>query len=276
MIRDCCNFTPLLVLFLTLFGPSFQTTLAAMPASLYQDALSAAERKSSRINHVQQSESFNSNNSENAFTSSTSTLAIKNLYGRYYSIGDHWDVYAWQLNHSTFPLKRTPLDQNEVGEGGLFHYEVVQLKNGIFPQIIVKITQKEAIDSRISQLMITFTDQFVQTEKIYHFKGSDQGIPVIANGIRSRISPFELYPLDVPDIETAEQSVPKTLPQLPLQIRKAAELDGYKPDLSQSAWFEQDDFFGRPVHVLWQKGNPWPSYIRTQSGIAILKNRSAL
>jgi hypothetical protein len=126
------------------------------------------------------------------------------------------------------------------------------------------------VDPKVEELTLTMSDRFVQTEKVYQIKGSDKPVKVSPDGLRSRITPLELFALDVPDIATAVHNTPSAMPELPGAVQTVATRAGYNPVLSQSTWLDQEDFFGRPVEILWQYGNPWPAYLKTSTGISIL------
>lgn len=243
---------------------------ASMPEKDYRFSLQLAEKKVQKQNQLL-----------NTSQALSSTL-IKSLFGRYYQIGDHWDVAAWQINSNmmrmTNDLSQT---QKTVGYGGIFHYEVLNIKGGLNPEVTLKVSQVEAygysiIDPKVSFLTLKMNDQLLQSEKAYSIQGNSSLVHVSADGFHSEITPLELLPLDVPEILTADRQSVTALPTLPPKIQKLAEQTKFKPNLSSSIWFEQDDFFGRPVQILWQKGDPWPSYLKTSGGIAILIHKGAL
>ncbi len=239
-------------------------TLASMPEKDYKAALQVAEakvvKKASALNQAQ----------------ALSASMIKQLFGRYYQVGDSWDVAAWPMNHATMRMTSDPVQlQNKLGKGGLFHYEVVEVKSGTVPQVILQVTQVQSndftiVDPKITRLMLTMNDQFAQSKKVYFFQNQTSGVEVSPEGVHSRVTSLELFPLDVPDVVTADRHTHPSLPTLPPQVLPFAERIHFKPNLSHCLWFEQDDFFGRPVQILWQKGDPWPTYFKTSGGIALL------
>src|SRR6185437_9372788 len=129
-------------------------------------------------------------------------------------------------------------------------------------QVTVRITQKSedgtaVPDPKVAWLDLTMTNQFDQDRKVYHF-ANQNNYWASPNGVHTSVSPLELYPLDVPDIYTADRSTPTALPDLPPEIVEDAKKAGYAADLSQSSWFHQEDMFGRSIQILWQKGDLWP------------------
>lgn len=207
---------------------------------------------------------------------SLSSPLVKSLFGRYYHVGDSWDVAAFQYMN---PMARMTSDPDhlkmEITRSGIFHYEVVSVKSDRIPEVVMKVTQKldfglSPPDPRVQALTLTMNDQLVQTRKSYQLVGHSLPVAASPNGIHSSVSPLELFPLDVPEILTASRAQATTLPQLPAEAQAVARKANYQPDLTRSSWFEQDDVFGRPVQVLWQQGDPWPAYLKTANGVAIL------
>ncbi len=239
---------------------------AAMPEKDYRAALQLAEKRVLKKNEVQ-------NSSENI---SASTLKI--LFGRFYQVGDCWDVASWSFRNSEMRKTDNPQDlKKKLGPGGVFHYEVTRVRPGSRAEVDFKVTQVPSpdfkqLDPRISHLNLTLKltaqNQIVQAHKTYSFFDSN-----IGNNSQTSL---ELFPLDIPETLNADQLPTATQPVLPPEIQDIAHRLGFHPLLSQSTEFQQDDFFGRPVHILWQQGDPWPVYLRTVNGIAILIRKGQL
>jgi hypothetical protein len=243
---------------------------AAMSEQDYLKALKIADQAVARKKSTQ------------ANASSLSSSLIKSLFGRYYQVGDTWDVAAWQIHSSKMRMIGSPEGlKDQIGHGGIFHYEVLNVKTGIQPQVTLQVTQLQShglpiVDSKVTRLLLTMNDQLVQSKKTYFLKSNpSQGVDASPEGIHSKITSLELFPLDVPEVAFSERQTISTLPTLPNLIQDFSNQIGFKPDLGKSFWFEQDDFFGRPVQILWQQGDPWPSYFKTPGGIAILIRKGA-
>jgi len=230
----------------------------------YQDMLRIAQRKVDRLKALGAGSA-----------GALSTSLVMSVLGRYYQVGDHWDVLAWQISSTMAAMTSEPVKYRY--HAGKFHYEVIEVKPGNPSQVAVRITQETgaslpAADPRVQWLDLTMTSQFSQDSKIYHFRNQND-YSASPNGVHSNVSILELFPLDVPDIYTAERSTPSALPDLPVEIKDQATAAGYSAQLSQSSWFDQEDLFGRPVQILWQHGDLWPAYMKTPTGIAILARR---
>jgi hypothetical protein len=246
---------------LALLGASSPTQ--AMSEKDYKNALKIVSEKIARVHQT-------------VSATALSSPIMKAYFGRYFRVGDSWDVASWELKNSLMSLAPvTSTSSPKVGRGGVFHYEVKEVRNGESPTVVISVRQVSdlgmtPIDPKVEELTLTMSDRFVQTEKAYRFKDSPEPVKVSPDGLRSRITPLELYALDVPEIATAIRNTPSSAPELPAAVQSVANRVGYHPTLDQSTWLEQDDFFGRPVQILWQYGNPWPSYLKTSNSISIL------
>jgi len=77
----------------------------------------------------------------------------------------------------------------------------------------------------------------------------------------------------VPDVFTARSDEAIGTPELPKGLRQVASRSGFRIDPSTTKAFEQDDFFGRGVRILWKQGDPWPAYLKTPQGVSILLSK---
>jgi hypothetical protein len=232
----------------------------------YKEMLQIAQKKVERVQSLR----------AQASGSELSTSLVRNVLGRYYQVGDNWDVLVWQ--ESSNMAAKTSEPTKVRGRIAEFHYEVVDVKPGVEAQVKVKITQKQdfglkPLDPSVVSLDLTMSDKFAQSRKVYHFMNA-RNFAASPNGIHTNVSLLELCPLDVPDIYTAEQSIPTALPVLPQAFQQIAQEAGYSSDLTKSAWFDQEDLFGRSIEILWQHGDLWPAYMKTPGGVAILVRSS--
>lgn len=229
---------------------------------------------------------------------------LKELLNRTYKVGDQWDVAVWQLFQD---MSKVTDDENKLSLSvihfGIFHYEVTDMQNdvqtdmqnGNSPILTLKVTQttsplnadvkthslsgadvqtKHLIDRNVTSLQLKMTEELEQIEKKYILHQNTE-MRVSPEGIRSAMTPLELMPLDIPEIFSAKQKILTTLPPLPPPVADFAKKIHFNPNLSQSIYFQQDDFFGRPIDILWQKGEPWPSYLKTPNGIALLLKKES-
>ena len=242
-----------------------QSATGALPPDEYEKALHIAQKKVLRENTAAQPGAL--------FAASASRVI-----GRFYQIGDHWDVAVWRLQPTQMRKTSDPEHQKIPATAPLvFRYEVVEVKTGAAARVVLQVKQLGAnpMDPAVEFLQIELSPQLLQAKKSYQFGARNEVVPVSPEGIRSAMTPLEMLPLDFPNVLTAEQRVADHLPELPEAIRKAAQELGYAPDLARSVWFEQDYFFGRPVQALWQHGDLWPAYLRTAYGMAILIRNGA-
>jgi hypothetical protein len=205
-----------------------------------------------------------------------SSTLIKRLFGRYYQVGDSWTVAVWKVDHGMMRMTSDPEQtKSKMGAGGIFHYEVTQVTTGLRPKVIIRVTQRQAglfpiIDPQVNFLQLTMTDQLLQSDKLYSL-GADENTLKRAspNGIHTEISAWEVYPLDVPEI-SFESKVKTRFPEIPSSIQSFLTQKNWQLNLKKTLQFATDDFFGRPLEILWEEGKPWPSYFKTCNGLAIL------
>ena len=244
--------------------------------SLYAKALGIAQSKVIRDHAA---------DANRAGALATSSSAI--LFGRPYQKGDSWQIAVWRINQAQEMLRPNPvvaaseLRDPTLAESGLFRFKVVNATQGATPTIEIEITQlKEAgfalIDPVVDKIVITGDRGFRQLSKHYYLRDRSEPVEVSPNGVRMTKSIIDLLPLDFISIDNAVREELRAPPRLPKQLREFARKISFAPDPKQSVWLEQDDFFGRPIQALWQHGNPWPSYIRTANGIALLVKKEDL
>lgn len=198
-----------------------------------------------------------------------------------YQAGQKWIVAAQRTESSIMRRTDDPSQLAKRAESiGFFQYEVVQVTRGEKPKLALKITPIaydgiEPVDTRVNELSLTVDGQFRQVAKAYKVAGRAEPIAVNPDGIRSRLSPMELYPLDAPSIFGVSAEAVTAQPELPGKLAEIAKKQGFALDPGKSHRFDQDDFFGRGVEFIWQKGDPWPAYMKTPMGVAVLVRKGA-
>jgi hypothetical protein len=268
---------------LTLLVASSTISQASSLEDYNQQGLDLAQKKVARQKFYSHGAQVGAHSTHALSAFQTGTPA---LFGRTYKVGDNWDVAAWQIQS---PMMRKLSDPDKlnpaVRASGTFHYEVTAItqdpSDPTDHQITVKVTQTsndgmQVMDRHVNGMFMSFCDHGVQTTKTYSLRGHNELIAVSAQGLRTPMTPIDLLPLDVPETSTAEKSNVTEMPSMPPEVQTFATRIGFKPNLSQSVWLEQDDFFGRPIEMVWEKGSPWPSYMKTSNGIAILIRKGTL
>lgn len=208
--------------------------------------------------------------------SALSSAIIKSFFGRYYQVGDTWDMAMVRI---AIPAMRMTSDSDKLKPierlQSVFRYRVTEVQSGENPEVTIEVTQLDAyglkpVDPKVEKLTLKMDDRLIQSRKAYSIKGLSEPVLAAGDGPRSRVTALELLPLDAPEIVTAMKQDATKLPELPASLEEIAKKTSYDPDLSRSTWMDQDDFFGRPIEILWQKGDPWPTYMKTVHGVAIL------
>ena len=200
-----------------------------------------------------------------------STSAVTELFGRYYQVGDSWDIAAVRVDPNMAP----GADGDKIGAPAVFHYHVTRVTTGLSPEIEIHVTQVEQfaakiIDPKVKEIVLILNDKLKEHSKKYVMNGSDQQVVGSVDGMGGNFSGLEFFPLDILDLTTADKSQPTVQPEVPASLAKITAQTGTKIDLSQSHVFDQEDFFGRSVQALWQMGDPWPAFMKTPHGIAVL------
>lgn len=205
-----------------------------------------------------------------------STSMISRQLGRPYQVGESWLVLAFiderEMMRRTAPTRER---SGSLSQGGLFEYRVTEIKTGFQPEITLSIhqvnhSQFPTLDPQVNQLFLILDNQLSQKKKFYAMTHQSSFISVPWGGIGVSLSPLNFYPLDLPEMITAQESTQPKEPTMLQEVQLRAKPFLWKVNLNESDGYEQEDFFGRPIDILWEKGKPWPSYIKTPRGISIL------
>ena len=244
---------PFYLFFLGITLVCFRAALADMPKDLYSKMSKIAEEKVKRQKTATQNLNILALNSGGR-TASVPSIIPSIVMEHSYRVGERWTVATWPIIQTPIRMAGLTKDnQPQVGRMSLFDYEVVETNNKIPTEIKIKITVIKSQDLPIGHSETRSLTLGVQDKMVGRF------------------------PPDIPDVSEAIRNPKASLPTLPGTIAKNAEKIGYRPDLPLCNAYDREDFFGRPVHILWQPGSPWPEYLETSRGIALLvKNQDAL
>lgn len=158
-----------------------------------------------------------------------SAAIAKSLLGRYYRVGDTWEVAAYSPVHTQARKVDDPEQLREDnGVIGIFKYKVTKVTSGFEPEVVIEVTQKErfgikVVDPRVECLTLKINDRMSQNAKSYTFRSQPRNaVGVPARGIRSKVSRLEFFPLDVPDMGTAARGASRQMPEVPVPLRAIA------------------------------------------------------
>jgi hypothetical protein len=204
-----------------------------------------------------------------------SSSVVGQFFGRPYRVGDTWRVAAWIPDPSIMRQTSDPASmQPKRGRGGIFQYVVTSIHGG---EVDVRITQVDApgaplVDPHVTSLdiKISLAGGFEQKAKTYALAGSGKTFTASHEGVHVPVSYLELFPLEAPELTTAMRGDVKEIPQIPAGLQALAGGTSPKIDPQRAARFEQDDFFGREIEAIWRQGDPWPVYMNTTNGTAVL------
>jgi len=203
---------------------------------------------------------------------------IQARFGRSYRVGDFWEVAAEQRVASM--AKRTSDRENskeQSGVMGIFRYEVIEIREGEKSEAVIRITQLakwgvKVVDPNVQSLTLQMDqDPGIQAAPRQLTLFERTASRTSSKRISFQSSMLEFFPLDFSDPIHSQHGEPATWsPPLKGQLLKLAKQSGWKLNISSTVVFEESDFFGRPVKFFWQAGSPWPSYLETPQGFAIL------
>jgi len=206
---------------------------------------------------------------------------LVSLHGRPWKKGDHWLVVMLKSEElrAAPPSAEGELSHTRRPELALFEYQVVESQPG--GDVWVRVEPRSdwgilPVDPRVRSILLRTDESLRQKSKQYIFgtthwlAAPEVRVGVSPDGLRSPITPLELYPLDLPRLDLGEGKRVLELPALPEPLRAVAKSTGYRIEPSQGMWFEEQDFFGRPVSLFWRQGDPWPAYLKTPYGVSLL------
>jgi len=221
----------------------------------YRQALIRAQAKISRER---------SQNAQALTTSNVSTLH------RPYQVGDSWDVLSWNWSDLT----------PSAGRGAVLHYEVTSISSP--GQVVMNVTQRANVDPKVQSIQLTLQNLLYNSQREIHFQ--DRVVTLSGDTMPGNLSPLESYPFEFPDLRNAEKvnATPSAagehqedyLKEITPEALTAAKKAGFQLDPAQSMRFESQDTFGRPVNVIWQRGDFWPTYVNTTHGFMFLLKNS--
>ncbi|MDR3606962.1 MAG: hypothetical protein P4M08_06225 [Oligoflexia bacterium] len=197
---------------------------------------------------------------------------VESIMGRSYRIGEEWDVVSYYnlQNASALPGGSARTDFAPHGRISAFHYRV----SSIAP-LRIEVTETKKTDPSVTSVTLAFDAEFHEIAKAYH-RTDGSTTEGLVHGMHTRFLPLEIYEIDAPQVSTAE-SVPYQTPDeliasMPAPLAAIAHSSRFSYDADNASSMRTIDGFGREVDFVWQKGNPWPSYVKTDRGISILTN----
>ncbi len=196
-----------------------------------------------------------------------------------YRVGDRWSVAVIRSDSSAMRMT-DDLSQLRARASGamIFNYEVTQVIESWKSYVVIRVTQRDAVDDSFESLELRISPKGKQLEKSYRLKGNKKSVSVSPDSVRSPLTSIESLPLDFPNLTQARVSVPHRLPQLPLALSSTLSARGDElgaRGLGNAQWFESEDFFGRPVQALWRRGELFPAYLKTPQGVAVLLSKES-
>jgi hypothetical protein len=300
-IRDTSGFQTLsFALFLLSYS---LLTLSSSSASLYtQKEVEAAAAKAAKQREKRESSTRSTfRGSRSAGNAPVGALtdrqsAVPQDLGRasptsgLYRVGDRWKILAFREN----PRPRSPSGSSSILE---VTYEVTEVTSDqrihlrVQPHFLsgaAQTTQNYEIrevglwlqaesDSVSDSLGIpklrvirkAYLTRQAPTSELGHPRW--QWVASPTDGVPASWNELELYPLTPPELDTSPSKQPSDRGLLPPALLAAAPSRLSETLLKQHCMqWELDDFLGRRVSIFWKPGLPWPYFLRTSTGAALL------
>ncbi len=242
----------LLLLLSFVSGASAVSAHAAMPDNQYLAALKIANAKVAR---------------QHTRTRTLSALVLAplsdQLSGRIYKTGDTWEVVAFPLM-TPIMAKNSAAGTRETrtGAGVVLSYKVLSSEPG---KTRILITPIERLGLKPQNGAAGRTVELVLDAEYRTISETFSGPPA-----PSRTSVLELLPLTLPDLQQADPVETAAIGELPQAVIEFAHQHGLSLEQTGGRAYEAEDPFGRGISLAWAKGALWPSFIRTQNGVAFL------
>src|SRR2546423_645783 len=98
---------------------------------------------------------------------------------------------------------------SRVANVGTFSYDVPAIQHSFPQSVVLKVTQlaeldQSIIDPKIQGILLKADEQSHQSAKLYEISGRGSPLGVAFDGMNPRISEIDLFPLDMPDVLTAD------------------------------------------------------------------------
>lgn len=194
---------------------------------------------------------------------------------RFFLKGESWTVAVSPVDASAMmslpggPVRRARQAQ-------LFECRVADVESAGLAQVDVRQILGEGespADARVELVRLVLDRAFTVVRKEVRFRdGTPTRISTRGEG-GTLAKGFEAFPAELPPVnETAGSPVEAAaLPALPAEL--AAYAARFRINPARAVEFRYQDLYARDVRVVWQQGDPWPSYVETPSGISVLLTR---
>jgi hypothetical protein len=186
-----------------------------------------------------------------------------------YKTGQEWNVVAYQ----ELPLAASE-NTLQNGRSAAFHFQVISSDPSTGLRIRVRpITAYglSNVDSKVQYADFIYSNDLKLTAKYYKLRGYRDPIPLSPDNFKVGVSVMEGYPLELPQITDAEKDDSCNMqPALPSTFKKAIDQAGYAAFTTTDTCWMNADFFGRSIQSIWPETQPFPTYLKTTQGYAVL------
>lgn len=173
--------------------------------------------------------------------------------------GQSWRVDVYRK--SLVAMRRTG-EPKDLREKALpvetYYFQVAALTEGRKARVEIRPENE-----RKPKLALTLDDRFVILSKE---ELDDQGRVMRFTALpenHNTVMGFEAFPIVLPDLSS---TAGEPLESVPAKLRETRP----RFDRERAARFQFADMLGRRVEVIWQDGDPWPSFVETAGVVAVM------
>jgi len=204
-----------------------------------------------------------------------SAVAALGLERRPLQVGEKWRVSFTPSNDSIARMSMDPVDLQESKRNPLFFEfrvtNISQTTSGRLAQVEVKqddtqVRKGYLADPRVDSILITLNERFGLVRKEIRYRDGRAPGQFQESPQENVVSGFSAYPIDLPNVSTVSGETLRDIP--------AALKGRIKVDLAHTLDFQFSDLYARPMRAIWQDSDPWPVYVESPAGIAVLISKS--
>ncbi|MEW6055204.1 MAG: hypothetical protein AB1540_01205 [Bdellovibrionota bacterium] len=185
---------------------------------------------------------------------------------RFYRKGETWVVDFTSRESAIMRKSNAPEDQvlaKRRPSAFIFSVIGVEPNNKMARVEVRQKLEKDdvPVDPRIDHLVLHINEIFVVVKQETHFRDGAPAHTVESSSLSNVSTGFSAYPVDLPNINLDEGT---TIAELPEELRGEV-------DPKQALEFRSTDLYGRSLSMIWREGDVWPVYVKSPTGIAVLR-----
>ncbi|MBY0472153.1 hypothetical protein K2X30_13380 [bacterium] len=194
-------------------------------------------------------------------------VAALRLADRFYEKGQSWEVELWSTSSDAMARMESASSASTAMRDKPFRFafKVIDVGASQVAEIEVRPVSQggQTIEPRIDHVVLKINSDRTIIQKNVYYK---DGRPPVAflGGNESNLSlGFDGYPLVLPDLKSIDG---KPITEAPRDLPNGARLNA-----TRGLDFRFHDAYAREIRVIWEDGAPWPAYVKTPAGVAIVR-----